>query len=132
VTERGEQQRPTLIWVITVFNLLAIAFGLFAFVAYFLGWAGPRDLAERAYIGHPLRLAGTAALMMLNLAGTLLLFAKRRIAFPLFLTEFAITSTWNLLDPAPGTPVSSTIIPLSLSLSVCVYTYWLLKRGVLR
>ena len=132
MTERGEQRRPTLIWVITVHNLLAIAFVLFALVAYFQGWVDPGDLAERAYMSHPLRLAGTAVHLMLILAGTFSLFAKRRIAFPLFLTAFAINATWNLLDPAPGTSVSITIIAQSINLAVCVYTYWLLNRGVLR
>jgi hypothetical protein len=135
------QKRPKLVWAITVFYVVSAISSGFSLYVIFTG-AVPLSAARAEYfksltvVDHGITIFLSAA----NLLGAGYLFAMRRQAPYLFTAALAVNvclSVWqaarnNWLGALSGPGFVGVLIGWAIAFGICVYSWRLLREGVLR
>jgi hypothetical protein len=140
-TEPVLKKRPKLVWVITIFFILASGHTFLAFVLIYSGVI-PVDEAEKSYFDslNYFDYMLSVAQALSNILGAVLLFLLRRHAFHLFLTAFlilvfstvhAIMFTDWLLAMSFSVLVG-VVIGMGIQIAIILYSRKLIKEGILR
>ena len=133
-------KRPKTVWAIFIWNILSIAVISISLWSIYSG-AIPLKPKSAAYFNNLTFIEHffTAALIFLNLSGTIALFMLKKISVPLLFSALAINVLWNLIEkfvshqPTTSGPGSliGTLIGLGISLAICIYAQRLRTNGVL-
>ena len=127
-------RRPVLVWVILIFY----AFSMLSLVA----------LALMRLPGHPLGEAASSAriytwfdylesygLAALKLAAAVELFRLRRVAVKLFFGIFSLNllaTGYDLFSKGhPSVGLTGVLVGFAIFMSICLYSWWLERKGVL-
>ena len=137
---RPRRHRPVLVWIVLVWSLVSAGFTLFSFWLIYVR-AMPISPDAAVYLASlsPLDHAGTALLLLLNLAGAVALVMLRKIAVALFVAALALSLLITLgnvmargfLSTLGGAGALGLLVGFLINISICLYAWRLKTRGLL-
>lgn len=136
----NKKKRPVLIWIISIFFVVSAGWALLSFYLVLSG-AIPLELQQKEYFDSLsiFDYGYTIAIGLLNLTGAIALFMLRVIAFYVFSSALALNilaTIWNIvskgwLEAIGNSGLVGMLIGLGIAAGVCLYSFNLMKRGVL-
>lgn len=133
-------KRPAWVWAISIFT----AFGfLWTLASIYLIRSGalPVSSEVQSFFSH-MSWFEVLLLPFVNLCAAIFLFFLRKIAFYLFLVAFVLTAKEHvsllfgygttMLAPQGASEIIGTFIGLAISAAICMYSWKLTKRNILR
>lgn len=138
--EEATRKPPALVWVISIFTILSVLFGM---LSIYLVASGTFRLPEQT-ASHLTELSAfdyglAVVLAAAQLYAAIAFIRLKKIAFYLFAATFVInlaSSAWQGIDAAipaeaGSAPLVGMFVGWAISLAICIYAGWLAKRGVL-
>jgi len=140
-TDVETHKRPGLVWVISIFYVIAFGWSLLSVILIYTGII-PTNQAQQAYFDS----IGTGGILfsifitILNMTAAVMLFLMKRHAFYFFLGGFFLSVMITVRDIISNNLIEAMgvlgLIPIFISwafiIAIILYTRKLIKRGVLK